>query len=133
MLLKVTGSDPWYANFINFMIAGYVPPGGTGASSSMKVTSTYGMNHTSTEFAPMDCSGGVFRLRKQPRSSRDATRNPTEDIMGHSARILSSGKVDSFGQPCMMTPKTSYGGVLRIKNMGVSMQETPCHSLLTSS
>jgi hypothetical protein len=27
MLLKVTGSDPWYANIVNFMVAGYVPPG----------------------------------------------------------------------------------------------------------
>jgi hypothetical protein len=26
MLLKVTGSDPWYANIVNFMVAGYVPP-----------------------------------------------------------------------------------------------------------
>ena len=27
MLLKVVGSDPWYANIVNFMVAGYVPPG----------------------------------------------------------------------------------------------------------
>jgi hypothetical protein len=27
MLFKVTKSDPWYANIVNFMIAGYVPPG----------------------------------------------------------------------------------------------------------
>jgi hypothetical protein len=27
MLLKVAGSDPWCANIVNFMIAGYVPPG----------------------------------------------------------------------------------------------------------
>ena len=27
MLLKVAGSDPWYANIVNFMVAGYVPPG----------------------------------------------------------------------------------------------------------
>ena len=26
-LLKVIGSDPWYANIVNFMVAGYVPPG----------------------------------------------------------------------------------------------------------
>ena len=26
MLLKVIGSDPWYANIVNFMVAGYVPP-----------------------------------------------------------------------------------------------------------
>jgi hypothetical protein len=27
MLLKVKGSNPWYANIVNFMVAGYVPPG----------------------------------------------------------------------------------------------------------
>jgi hypothetical protein len=27
MLFKITRSDPWYVNIINFMVAGYVPPG----------------------------------------------------------------------------------------------------------
>jgi hypothetical protein len=27
MLFKVKKSDPWYANIVNFMVAGYVPPG----------------------------------------------------------------------------------------------------------
>ena len=27
MLLKVTDSNPWYVNIVNFMVAGYVPPG----------------------------------------------------------------------------------------------------------
>ena len=27
MLFKVTKSDPWYANIVIFMVAGYVPPG----------------------------------------------------------------------------------------------------------
>ena len=27
MLLKETDSTPWYANIVNFMVAGYVPPG----------------------------------------------------------------------------------------------------------
>jgi hypothetical protein len=27
MLLKVTDSNPWYANIVNYMVAGYVPPG----------------------------------------------------------------------------------------------------------
>ena len=27
MLFKVTKSDPWYANIVDFMVAGYVPPG----------------------------------------------------------------------------------------------------------
>ena len=27
MLLKVTASHPWYANTVNFMVSGYIPPG----------------------------------------------------------------------------------------------------------
>jgi hypothetical protein len=27
MLLKVTDINPWYANIVNFMVSGYVPPG----------------------------------------------------------------------------------------------------------
>jgi hypothetical protein len=26
MLLKVTDSNPWYANIMNYMVSGYVPP-----------------------------------------------------------------------------------------------------------
>ena len=27
MLYRITRSDPWYADIVNFMVAGYVPPG----------------------------------------------------------------------------------------------------------
>jgi hypothetical protein len=27
MLSKITRSDPWYADIVNFMVVGYVPPG----------------------------------------------------------------------------------------------------------
>jgi hypothetical protein len=27
MLFKVTKSDPWYSDIVNFMVVGYVPPG----------------------------------------------------------------------------------------------------------
>ena len=68
MLFKVTKSDPWYANIVNFMVVGYVPPGGTNGSLSMKVVSTYGMNRTSLEFALIACSEGVYRQKKASRS-----------------------------------------------------------------
>jgi hypothetical protein len=64
---------------------------------------------------------------------KDATHHHMGDIMGHSALIPRSGKVDSSSQPCTMTPKTSYGGVSRVRNTGVSMQEMLCHSPPTSS
>jgi hypothetical protein len=28
MLFQVNRSDPWYADIVNFIVAGYVPPGG---------------------------------------------------------------------------------------------------------
>jgi hypothetical protein len=27
ILLKVSTTDPWYANIINYIVAGYIPPG----------------------------------------------------------------------------------------------------------
>jgi hypothetical protein len=28
MLFQISRSDPWYADIVNFMVEGYVPPGG---------------------------------------------------------------------------------------------------------
>ena len=104
--------------------------GKTKGSSSMKVVSTYGMNRMSSEAALTACSEGVYRWKKASRSSNNATHH-MEDIMVHSALIQRSGKVDSFGQPCMKTWKTSSGGVEHVKGMGISIQEMPCHSPTT--
>ena len=98
----------------------------------MKVVSTYGMNHTYSESALTAYSKDVHQQRKASRLSNDATHHHMEDIMGHSALVLRSGRVDSFVQPCTTTPKISYRGVLLVTNMGVSMQETLCHSPLIS-
>ena len=121
MLLKVTGYEPWYANIVNFMVAGYVPLGENKRKLIHESSLHLWMNRTSFESALMDYSGGVFRLRKQLRSSRDVTLHHMEDIMGHSALIQKSSKVDSIGQPCMTILETSYGGVLLVRNTGVPM------------
>ena len=98
----------------------------------MKVVSTYGMNHTSSESALMAYSEDVYRQRKASRLSNDATHHHMEGIMGHSAPIQRSSKVDSFGQPCMKTRKTSSGDMERVRGMGISIQEMPSHSPTTS-
>ena len=105
--------------------------GRTKESSSTKVVSTYGMNHTSLESTLMAYSEGVYRWKKASRSSNDATHHHMEDIMVHSAPIRRSGKVDSFGQPCMKTRRTSSGGVERVRGTGILIQEMPCHSPTT--
>ena len=121
MLLKVAESDPGMQILLILWLHVMYHQGRVSGSLSMKVTSTYVMNRTSTEFVLMDYLGCVFQLRKQPRSSRDATHHRMEDIMGHSALIQKSSKVDSIGQPCMTILETSYGGVLLVRNTGVPM------------
>jgi hypothetical protein len=49
----------------------------------------------------MACSKDVYRQKKASRLSNDAIHHHMEGIMVHSALIQRSGKVDSFGQPCM--------------------------------
>jgi hypothetical protein len=48
--------------------------------------------------------------------------------MGHSALMHKFGRVNSFGQPCMKTPRTLSRDVYHVRSMETSTQEMPCHS-----
>jgi hypothetical protein len=54
-LLKVTDSNPWYANIVNYMVAGFVAPGEDKRNLSMKAVSTCGMIHIFVGSILMDC------------------------------------------------------------------------------
>ena len=103
MLFKVTKSDPWYANIVDFMVAGYVPPGENKRKLIYESRLHIWDEPYSSESALTACSKGVYRWKKASRSLNNATHQHMEDIMVHSALIQRSGKVDSFGQPCMKT------------------------------
>jgi hypothetical protein len=51
MLLKVTDSNPWYTNIVNFMVAGYVPLGRIGENFKSKADITVRMTHICTGYA----------------------------------------------------------------------------------
>ena len=106
--------------------------GKTKGSSSMKVVSTYGINHTSSESTLMAFLEDVYQWKEASRSQNDATHHHLEGIMEHSALIQRSSKVDSFGQPSMKTRKTSSKDVEHVRGIGISIQEMPCHSPTTS-
>jgi hypothetical protein len=97
----------------------------------MKVISTYGTNHTSSEPALTAYSGDMYQCKKASRSSSDATHHHMEDIKVHFTLIQSSGKVDSFGQLCVKTRRTSSRDVEHVRGMGISIQWMPCHSPTT--
>ena len=92
----------------------------------MKVVSTYGMSHTSLEFALTAYLEDVYQQKKASRSSNDATHHNMEDIMVHFAPTRRFGKVDSFGQPCMKTQSILSIDVERVRGTGISIQR--CHA-----
>jgi hypothetical protein len=63
-------------------------------SSFMKVITTYGMSHTSSESAQTDSLEGVYRLKKESRLLKDTTHHHMEVIMEHSVLMQKIGKVD---------------------------------------
>jgi hypothetical protein len=42
-LLKVTTTDPWYVNIVNYIVAGYIPPGQTRKRLSEIAANTSGI------------------------------------------------------------------------------------------
>jgi hypothetical protein len=54
MLFKVTKSDSWYSDIVNFMVAGYVPPEDNKKNIFMRVVSTYEIHRTSSGYVLMD-------------------------------------------------------------------------------
>jgi len=59
MLYRINRSDPWYADIVNFMVSGYVPPGANKKKLIQEVVHIYEMSHTSSEYALMAYSGDV--------------------------------------------------------------------------
>jgi hypothetical protein len=97
MLFKVFRSNPWYANIINFMVAGYIPPGEDKKKLIYESRLHNGICHTSSESMLMACSEDVYRQRKAFKSLKDATHHHMEDIMGYFGLMQRFGRVDSIG------------------------------------
>jgi hypothetical protein len=53
--------------------------------------------------------------------------------MGHSKHMQTYGSVGSCGQQCMKTQKNLFRDVAHAKDMAISIQGMPCHSLIISN
>jgi len=67
MLYEINMSNPCYVDIVNFMVTGYVPPGGNKRKLIQESLLTYGMSHTSSKYALMVYSGDVYQLKKEPK------------------------------------------------------------------
>jgi hypothetical protein len=126
VLLKVTDSNPLYANIVNYMVTGYILPGGTRKSGYTKARNICGMIPMYIDCVVMVYFEDVCPLSKDCKSLRNVMRDHMEDIMVFSAHMQKTGTMISFGQPCMMTPRNSFEDAKGAKNMGESLQDMQC-------
>ena len=104
----------------------------TKGNLSRRAALTYGMNHTSSEYALMAYSERVCQLKKESKSLKDVIHYHMEVIMGRSEHTPRYESVDSSGQQCIKTHENLFGDVARVKDMVISIQGMPCHSSVIS-
>jgi hypothetical protein len=127
MLYGINRSNPWYADIVNFMVSGYVPPG----ANKTKLIQENRTHIWDEPYLFRVCSDGLLRrcvpMEEGKKSLRDAIHHHMEDIMGHSPLMQRFSNVDSFGQQCMKTQENSSEDVDYVRGTAISIQEMPCH------
>jgi hypothetical protein len=125
-LLKVSTTDPWYANIVNYNVASYIPPGAIRRLSEI-ADYTSGMTHIFIGYALMACYGDVYHLLTHGKYLSIAIHHLLEVTMEISAPMLRCGKLVSIGQPCMMMPSHLFDATADVRSMGISVQGMQCH------
>jgi hypothetical protein len=124
MLLKVTDSTPWYANIVNFMVAGFVPPG----ENKKKMIYESKCLLWVDPYLYKVCSNGLMR-RCVPTAEGIRIMG---DTIVYFVLKRRSGKADSVDQPCTKTPKTSFKNAEDSSSMEESPHEMHCPYRTTS-
>jgi hypothetical protein len=103
MLFKITRSDPWYANIINFMVVGYVPLG----ENKKKLVYESHLHIWDPPYLFRVCSDDLLRrcvpMKEGVKIIERCHSSPYGGHYGHYALKQRFGRVNSFGQPCMKT------------------------------
>ena len=133
MLLKVTGSDPWYANIVNFMVAGYVPLG----ENKRKLIYGSRLHIWDEPYLFRVCSDGLLRRYVLAEEGiKILERCHSSPYGGHYGVFRTHSKIwqSGFFWPTMYDDiKDFIWRCTLCQNTEVSMQETSCHSPAISS
>jgi hypothetical protein len=121
MLFQISRSDPWYANIMNFMVVGYVPPGG----DKRKLIYESRLYIWDDPYLFRVCSDRLLRrcvpTEEGIRIIERCHSSPYETHYGAfrtHAKIWQSG---SFGQPCMKTRRTLSEDADHVRSMATSI------------
>jgi hypothetical protein len=126
-LLKVSTSDPWYANIINYIVAGYIRPG----ADKKKIIRDSRLHLWDDPYLYRVCTDGLLRrcdqLFRHGRFLSVVIHHHMGVTMELSTPMLRCGKVVSTGPPCMMTSSHLFNAAANVRGMEISIQGTQCH------
>jgi hypothetical protein len=126
-LLKVSTTDPWYINIINYNVAGYIPPG----VDKKKIIQDSRLHLCDDPYLYRVCTDGLLRLCIPTFETWEILEryhsSPYGVTMGLSAPILRCGRVVSTGPPCMMTPSHLFDVAADVRGTKISIQGMQCH------
>ena len=112
-LLKVTTTSPWYANLVNFMVTGHIPPG----EDKKKLIHLSRFHLWDDPYLFKVCADGLLRRCIPISETRKILeRRHMEDITEPSVPMQKFGRADSSGQTCMETQKNLCGVAQDVKS-----------------
>ena len=125
-LLKFTASSPWYANLVNFMVTGYIPPG----EDKKRLIHLSRFHLWYDPYLFKVCADGLLRrcvpLCETRRILERCHSSPYGGHYGASIPMQKIGRMGSSGQTCMGTSKNLSGVAQDVKSTGKSIPEMLC-------
>jgi hypothetical protein len=126
-LLKVSITNPWYANFVNYIVAGYIPPG----ADKKKIIWDSRLNFWDDPYLYRVCADGLLRrcipALRHGRYLSIVIHHHMGVTMEFSRPMLRCGKVVSTGPPCIMMPSHLFDAAADIRGTKISIQGMQCY------
>jgi hypothetical protein len=114
-LLKVSTTDPWYANIVNYIVAGYIPPG----ADKKKIIRDSRLHLWDHPYLYRVCSNGLLRRCIPAFETWKILERVIHHHMGVtmelSAPMLRCGRVVSTALPCMMIPSHLFDAAADVR------------------
>jgi hypothetical protein len=132
MLFKITRSDPWYANIVNFMVACYIPP----RENKRRLAYESRLHIWDPPYLFRVCSDGLLRRCVSTEEGiKIIERCHSSPYGGHYGTFRTHAKIwqsGFFWLTMLKTQRISSGDVEHVRGTGISIQEMPCHLPTTS-
>ena len=132
MLMMINDTNPWYANIVNFMVSGYVPPGESKKKLEYESRHHLWDDPTYTGSVLTNYYEDVRPPQRVHKSSRGVTLHHTEVTMEYFTHSPKPRHAASTGLQCIKTRRSSSIDAVSASYKATSVHAMPCHFTSTS-